>query len=59
MVGNLTKKIKKVKCPGVSPGGGRAWAPLELTHTLVLISNLLIAYKTGSNSKYFGEKEPV
>ena len=22
MVGNLTKKIKNVKCPGVSPGRG-------------------------------------
>ena len=22
MVGNLTKKIRNVKCPGVSPGGG-------------------------------------
>ena len=31
MVGNLTKKILNVKCPGVSPG--EAWAPLELTHT--------------------------
>ena len=36
MVGNLTKKkIKNVKCAGVSQGGGGgAWAPLDLTHTL-------------------------
>ena len=32
------KKIKNVKCPGVSPGEG--WALLDLTHTLRLLKML-------------------
>ena len=44
------KKIKNVKCPGVSPGGdgGGGWAPFDLTHTLIrgsscdLSTNLLL-----------------
>ena len=34
MVGNLTQKNKKCQMPGGQPRGG-AWAPLDLTHTLV------------------------
>ena len=59
IVGNLTKKIKNVKCPGVSPGG--AWAPLDLTHTLERalklqhIEEFLILYWKYSNLQ---EKRP-
>ena len=31
---NRQNFFKKVKCPGVCPGGGGAWAVLELTGTL-------------------------
>ena len=33
--GEIDQK-KNVKCLGVTGGGGGAWAPLDLTHTLVI-----------------------
>ena len=36
IAGNLTKIFQKSQMPGGLPGGGGAWAVLELTGTLTL-----------------------
>ena len=40
---------KNVKCPGVSPGG--AWAPLELTHTLIVHVDVTMFLKSNIHGK--------